>query len=94
MLSEDNEFDPVISMLICKLLKRDIDFLNDRIDRANNPTYFFINDAYFYHILLALHINENARYIKKKGMPLDELVHVIERDTFLKMNGGKDILDF
>lgn len=90
MTNPDNDFDPALSLLICSLLKQDLQFLNDRIDITTKPTYFFINDAYFYNILLTLHINENARYIKKSGMPLDELVHIIEKDTFLKM-GGKDI---
>ena len=90
MTNPDNDFDPALSLLICSLLKQDLHFLNDRIDITTKPTYFFINDAYFYNILLTLHINENARYIKKSGMPLDELVHIIEKDTFLKM-GGKDI---
>lgn len=90
MTNPNNDFDPALSLLICSLLKQDLQFLNDRIDITTKPTYFFINDAYFYNILLTLHINENARYIKKSNMPLDELVHIIEKDTFLKM-GGKDI---
>ena len=88
---DDNHFNPFVAVLMCHLLKQDIMFLNDRIDITTKPTYFFINDAYFYSVLLALHINENARYIKKSGMPLDELVHIIEKDTYLKMTGGKDI---
>lgn len=89
--NNDNYFNPLVAMLLCYLLKQDIKFLNDRIDITTKPTYFFINDVYFYNILLALHINENARYIKKSGMPPDELVHVIEKDVYLKMTGGKDI---
>ena len=91
MTNPDNDFDPALSLLICSLLKQELQFLNDRIDISTTPTYFFINDAYFYNILLTLHINENARYIKKSGMPLDELVHIIEKDVYLKMTGGKDI---
>lgn len=91
MTNLNNDFDPFLAILICYLLKQDIKFLNDRIDITTKPTYFFINDVYFYNILLALHINENARYIKKSGMPPDELVHVIEKDVYLKMTGGKDI---
>lgn len=91
--NEEDEFNPYIALLMCHLLRQDIKFLNDRIDITTKPTYFFINDVYFYNIILALHINENARYIKKSGMPLDELVYVVERDTYLKMNEGKDILE-
>lgn len=94
MTDPDNDFNPFLAMLVCHLLKQDLEFLNNRIDITTKPTYFFINDAYFYNIILTLHANENVRFIKKSGMPLDELVHVIERDTFLKINGGKDILDF
>lgn len=94
MKEEEFKFNPWLSMLVCGMLKQDIQFLNEKIDTTIEPTYFFINDAYFYNILLTLHINENARYIKKSGMPLDELVHIIPRATYLKMTGGKDILDF
>lgn len=86
-----NNFNPALALWICRLLKPDIELLNERIDITIRPTYFFINDAYFYNILLALHINENAKFIKKSNMPTDELVHIIERDTYLKMNKGKDI---
>ena len=86
-----NDFNPVLALLICKLLEPDIELLNERIDITVKPTYFFINDIYFYNILLALHINENAKFIKKSDMPMDELVHIIERDTYLKINKGKDI---
>ena len=88
---EENDFNPALSLLVCRLLKHDIALMNDRIDITTKPTYFFINDVYFYNILLALHINENAKFIKKSGMPMDELVHIIEKDTYLKMNKGKDI---
>ena len=89
----DNNFDPMLSLLICHLLKNDIQMLNDRIDRATEPTYICINGIYFYNIILALHINENVRYIKKYDMPVDDFVHIIKRDTYLKMNGGKDICE-
>lgn len=85
-----NDFNPYVALLMCNLLKDDLIFLNNRIDITTKPTYFFINEDYFYNILLVLHANENVRFIKKR-MKRDDLVHVIERDTYLKMTGGKDI---
>lgn len=86
----ENDFNPYLTLLMCNLLKEDLALLNDRIDITTKPTYFFINEDYFYNILLALHANENVRFIKKH-MKRYDLVHVVERDTYLKMTGGKDI---
>lgn len=81
------EFDPYLCLLMCSLLKNDIQMLNDRIDITTEPTYFFINDSYFYNIILALHANENVKIIKRANMPIDELVYVVKRDTYIAMHG-------